>query len=229
MKKFFLTALLVLSAMAAFADQAADVKSKLQQNFPQIEILDVRESEIKGLYQVTVPGEIIYSDGNYMMMGHIFNFQGADVTQAKIDGALAMLAEKVDKSIALKVGNGKKTVLEFSDPECPYCLRAETFFKDADVTRYIYFVPLSIHQDAERLSVDILCADNPAAEYKKVLDAVAAGNAATYKARSCDKGKEQLKKMESVGEQFGVRGTPFFIIDGKAISGADPAIMNLIK
>lgn len=229
MKKMLIIAALALCALTAFADTAADLKAKLSAKFPNFGITNVRESEIKGLYQISVPGNILYSDGNYLVSGHIFNFDGEDITQAKVDEAVASMAAGLDKSFALKVGNGKKQVIEFSDPECPYCLKAELFFKNADVTRYIYFVPLSIHKDAERLSVDILCASDPQAEYKKVLDAVAAGGASTYKATSCAAGVEKLKKMVTVGEQFGVTGTPFFVIDGQTVSGANPVIMQMIQ
>lgn len=229
-KKILLIVLCMCLALSAFAsDKAEDVKRKLSAQFTNFKISDVTESEITGLYEVVAGGNIMYSDGNYIIIGHMFDFAGKDITQEKINGLTAKMANQIDKSIALKVGSGKKEVIEITDPECPYCLKSEEFFKDADVTRYIYFFPLSFHKNAERLSVHVLCSKDPAAEYEKVMKAMAEGKADLFKTDICDEGKTTLKKMVDVAQQLGVRGTPFFIINGKVISGADPVIRQMIK
>ncbi|MGE4266349.1 MAG: DsbC family protein [Deferribacterales bacterium] len=229
-KKILLIILCLCLALSAYAsDKAEDVKRKLTEQFTNFKITDVIESEIPGLYEVVAGGNIMYSDGSYILMGHMFDFTGKDITQEKINGLTAKMANQIDKSIALKVGSGKKEVIEITDPECPYCLKAEEFFKDADVNRYIYFFPLSFHKNAERLSVHILCSKDSATEYEKVLKAVSEGKADSFKTDTCEAGKTTLKKMMDVAQQLGVRGTPFFIIDGKVISGADPVIRQMIK
>lgn len=214
---------------SAEAMKANEVRQKLSAQFTNFKITDVKESEIAGLYEVTAGGNIMYSDGNYLMMGHMFDFTGKDLTQEKINGLTAKAAAELDKNLAIKIGTGKKEVVEFTDPECPYCLKAEGFFEDADVTRYVYFFPLSFHKNAERLALDILCSDNPEAEYHAVIKAVSSGQADSYKTQACESGRERLKKMVDATQKLSIRGTPFFFIDGKAISGADPAIQQMIK
>lgn len=230
MKKILLVmAIIVMSCMAYAADKSAEVRESIGRSFSNMPVNDVRESEIKGLYEVETGGNIIYSDGNYLMMGHLFDFAGKDITQEKINGLMAKKAAELDKSLAVRIGNGKKEVIEFTDPECPYCLKAEEFFRGADVTRLVYFMPLPFHKNAERLSVHVLCSASPAAEYQKVLNEVSASNADNFKTITCEAGKERLGRMMNAAQNLGVRGTPFFVIDGKAVSGADPVIQQMIK
>lgn len=233
MKKLIMAFLVIMIATVSFATPEAptaeNIKEVLSKHFTNFRITDVTESEIKGLYEVEASGNIMYSDGEYILMGHIFDFSGKDITQEKINGLVAKAAAGIDKSIAIRIGHGKKEVIEFSDPECPYCLKAEAFFKGADVSRYVFFYPLPFHPNAERLSIDIACAGNPEDEYHKVIDAVIAGHASDYKVKTCEGAPERLSKMKEAAEKMNLRGTPLFIIDGQVIVGADPKIQQLIK
>jgi thiol:disulfide interchange protein DsbC len=230
MKRFVISVCILLTAVSAFAsDKTEEIKKTLSQAFSNMPVSDVKESEIPGLYEVRTGNNIIYSDGKYLLMGHMFDFTGKDLTQEKINGLTAKMADSIDKKLAVKIGSGKKEVIEFTDPECPYCLRAEEFFKGADVTRLVYFMPLSFHKNAERLSLHVLCSVNPEAEYEKVLKAVSDGKADSFKTISCEDGKKRLDKMVEIAQQLGVRGTPFFLVDGKPVSGADPVIKQMIK
>jgi len=232
MKKIICIALFVFSSMCLYAEENInpdEIRANIGKAFANMPVGEIRESKISGLFEIETGNNIIYSDGKYLMMGHMFDFLGKDLTQEKINSLMAKKASEIDKTLAIKVGNGKKEVIEFTDPECPYCLKAEEFFKGADVTRLLLFMPLPFHKNAERLAVHILCSSTPSTEYQKVLKEVSAGNADNFKTSSCDAGKERLKKMVDTAQNLGVRGTPFFIIDGKAVSGADPAIQQMIK
>ncbi len=130
----------------------------------------------------------------------------------------------IDTDLGIKIGNGKKEVIEFTDVDCPFCKRAEDFFKNADVTRYIFLYPLDIyHPDAAMKSVHILCSADPAEEYIKVIN----GHISEF--NSCREGEETLKIHRAYGARLGVSGTPFFRIDGTDINGADPKIAEMIK
>jgi len=230
MKRFVISVCILLTAVSALAsDKTEEIKKTLSQAFSNMPVSDVKESEIPGLYEVRTGNNIIYSDGKYLLMGHMFDFTGKDLTQEKINGLTAKMADSIDKKLAVRIGSGKKEVIEFTDPECPYCLKAEDFFKGADVTRLVYFMPLPFHKNAERLSVHVLCSKEPAAEYEKIMKVFSDGNADSFKTISCEDGKKRLDKMVEIAQQLGVRGTPFFLIDGKPVSGADPVIKQMIK
>ncbi len=78
-------------------------------------------------------------------------------------------AKPVDlaKSVATGAKNGKVTIVEFSDFECPYCIRAfptvEQILKEykKDVTLYFKQYPLvQIHQNAQKAAEASLCAQD---------------------------------------------------------------------
>jgi len=69
----------------------------------------------------------------------------------------------------LKIGNGENQVIEFSDPDCGYCRKASEFFsKREDVTRYIFFFPLS--EQSETKVRHILCSADRERAYKNVYE-----------------------------------------------------------
>ncbi len=134
------------------------------------------------------------------------------------------MTENIDKSIAIKIGSGKKEVIEFADVECPFCRRAENFFKDADVTRYVFLYPLdSIHPHATAWSIHILCSDDPAEEFEKVM------HDQVKEFKDCEKGRQALMRHVAQGDKAGVSSVPSFRINGETVNGADPKIMDMIK
>ncbi|WP_029523601.1 DsbC family protein [Persephonella sp. KM09-Lau-8] len=229
MKKIVI-GLLTAASFVYATDVKQEIKEKIEKAFPGVKVKSVEKSPVKCLYEViTEDGRIAYTDGKHLIPSHIFTLNGVDLTQAKLDKMSAKLIEKTDLSKALKIGNGKTVVVEVMDPECPYCHKAEKFFHNKDVTRYIFFMPLAFHKNARALSEHILCSDNPEKEYKKVMK----GDFNLKNLKSCKKGKEKLKEMEKEVRKLGVRGTPAFWIKTdkgwKKISGANPVIEKILK
>ncbi|WP_457641322.1 DsbC family protein [Persephonella sp.] len=221
----------VLSVAAVALANTGEIKQKFHKAFPNTQIEKIEESPVKCLYEVqTKNGKIIYTDGEHLVIGHIFTFKGKDLTQEKIDQITAKNVEQIDLSKALKIGSGKTKVIEISDPKCPFCRRAESFFKDKDVSRYIFFYPLPFHKNAKPLSIHILCSDNPEEEYKKVMEGKLDNS---DKLIYCKQGEEKLKQMEEVAKSLKVRGTPMFWVKTgqgwKKIEGANPKILNLLS
>lgn len=136
----------------------------------------------------------------------------------------AHAVDSVDLAKALKVGSGKITVIEFTDPDCPYCRKAEEFFgKRTDVTRYIFLVPLPMHPDAPAKAQYILSAADGATAYTEVF-----GGSLDRKTPEgiTEQGKKRLAEHEQIARTAGVGGMPTFIISGMVIEGLD---MNKIR
>jgi len=56
---------------------------------------------------------------------------------------VAKLAKTLPLEKAVKIGDGKKVVIEITDPDCPFCRTASEYFsKKTDVIRYVFFAPL---------------------------------------------------------------------------------------
>jgi thiol:disulfide interchange protein DsbC len=121
---------------------------------------------------------------------------------------------------ALKIGSGPKKVIEFTDPDCPYCRKVDNFLsKRTDVTRYVYFVPLrKIHPDAEKKARYILSQSDRDKAFHEVFEGALDG-----KPLSIADGtqQQQLEEMEKVAAGLGVRGTPALWIEGAHVNGAD--------
>lgn len=222
---------------------AMAVKNEMKEKFPEFYVSRVVESEITGLYELHGKNNIIYTDGQYLFIGHVLSMDGQrDLTQEKID-QLPVEPIEVDAASALTVtdGNGSKEVVMITNPECPYCSIADEWFNDANTTRKILFLPLGVGADANTISEHILCAPDPAAEYRKVMSAMGeyfeergGVNAVSFlklkgfKLQTCNAGKSQLRAMQTAIDELGITGTPMFIVDGKLIEGADPKLIELI-
>jgi thiol:disulfide interchange protein DsbC len=133
----------------------------------------------------------------------------------------AFAVDTVDLDKAVKVGSGKITVIEFTDPDCPYCRKAEEFFgKRTDVTRYIFLVPLPMHPEAPAKAQVILSATDGAKAYTEIMG----GSLDRKKPEGItEQGIKRLAEHEQIAR---VGGMPTFIISGLIIEGLD---MDKIK
>lgn len=227
--KTILMSILMCMSVFAYADEASTIRNRVQGTFNTIQIKEMKPVG-DGIYEITTAdSHIIYANNDYLILGNLISYSGINITKQAEEKRTLDKIEKIDKSIALRIGKGKKEVIEITDPECPYCLKAEDFFKDANVTRLVYFMPLSFHKDAHRLSVHILCSKEPEKEYAKVLEAVRNKTVAQFDTISCAAGRNTVDKMSQVAQELGVQGTPFFVIDGKVFSGADENIIKYLK
>ncbi len=129
-------------------------------------------------------------------------------------------ADGVDFSKSITIGSGPKSVIEFTDPDCPFCRKASKYFDGrSDVTRHVYFIPLNRHPKAKEKARYILSQNNGAGAYHEVMagrmDAVQKFEGIT--ARGIRLQEEQLE----IAHQQKVDSTPTFIINGRIIVGFD--------
>jgi len=241
-----LAAIFILaSALGAFSQTAGSAKGKkeikktsqatesaaetLKKLFPGINADTVTPTDIKGIYEITSGINVGYfaPDPGYLIIGDIRDKNGVSITakkreqlQAVQNEAMAAKAKALPLDKAVKIGQGKNTVIEFTDPDCPYCRKASEFFaKKTDITRYVFFTPLPMHPDAENKARYVLCATDKAAAYEEAMT----GKLDSKKYEVC-KSPEVDALVTLYREQsakMGVNSTPFFIVNGKAISGAD--------
>jgi len=195
--------------------------------YPQIAFDSMKPAGIKGVYEVVKGGEIIYflEEPGLLFVGEIIDRTGKSLTDTRRAEILMANAKNLPLDKAVRVGSGKQTVIEFTDPDCPYCRRAATFLESRkDVTRYVFFFPLPSHKDAENKIKYIFCAADKAKAYEDAMK----GKLDTQKYAAC-KTKDAADLLvihKEAGRRIGVGGTPMFIINGKElIMGANlPAI-----
>jgi protein-disulfide isomerase len=140
------------------------------------------------------------------------------------------------------------TIVEFSDFQCPYCVRAESTVKDLmELEKYkgkIRLVyrdyPLPSHQLATKAAEAAHCAGDQGKYWEmhaklfaaspklEVTDLKAYARELALDAGRFDKCLASGEKTKVVtdhakaGEDVGVRGTPAFFINGRLLSGAQP-------
>ncbi len=126
-------------------------------------------------------------------------------------------ADSLNLEKALKIGTGKTTIIEFTDPDCPYCRKAYQYFLTRpDVTLYIYFNPLSSHLNAKQKAQYILSSDDRERAYAEIMSGIydlAPPTAIT------EKGKKLLEEQMAIAQKMGIMEVPVFMIYGRIIKG----------
>jgi thiol:disulfide interchange protein DsbC len=227
---------IMIAIMAGFfftstAAWGADLspEASLKKNYPNIKIERLQPTPIKGVYEVVTDRELIYyaPEAECLIAGVIITKEGKNITQQRRDEILLEKVKALPLDKAIKIGTGRHTVIEFTDPNCSYCRKAfQVLATKEDMTRYIFFFPLSkASSDKVR---HILCAADRVGAYKEVFSGQLDKNPPTP---PCDSAEVTalMKIHREQAIRLGVEGTPFFIIDGHVVAGADiPTIEKLL-
>lgn len=139
------------------------------------------------------------------------------------------LASEIDLSKSVIIGTGPKKVIEFTDPDCPFCRKAATYFHNRhDITRYVFFVPLPMHPHARKKVQFILSNTDKPKLYQEVMS----GSLDRLDSRHLPVSQSGIKLQEeqqAVAKKAGVDSTPTFMIMGRIIEGFDvPKIEALL-
>lgn len=223
--------ILVVIITAGFAAAKEDFKTEtdnLKKNFPNLRVDSVKESPIKGLFEIVAGNQVFYfSPDGYLMFGELWSKDGKNLTAEMREKVQAEKVKSIPLDKALKIGSGPRQVIEFTDPDCPYCRKVDEFLaKRTDVTRYVFFFPLrQIHPDAEKKARYILSQKDREKAFREVVSGALDGKPAPESVHQ----SAMLEEMEQVAMSVGVRGTPALWIDGTAVNGADiPRITALL-
>jgi protein-disulfide isomerase len=139
------------------------------------------------------------------------------------------------------------TIIEFSDFQCPYCKRAEPIINEVrekygDKVKLVYMdFPLSFHEHAMGAATAARCAADQGKfwEYhdqlfenqskldpndlKATAKKVGLDETKFDQCLASDKVKDEINADVEQGHNLGVDGTPAFFINGRPLSGAQPA------
>lgn len=205
--------------LAAVAQKA---QQQLRQSFSNLTFKDFAPAPVHGpLYQANAGGRIVYyaPESEHLLFAAIFDRNGVNLTALAQDSASRAEVDAIDQSKALVLGPADAPpVLEFTDPDCPYCRALDRFWSSKaaegkQVRRIIFFVS-GIHPHAASKAEHILCARDRAAAFRAIYE-----GAAPVALNECDAGHAQLAAQEAVVKALGLSGTPTIILDGKRISG----------
>jgi len=192
----------------------------LRRVLPNLQFESIGPTEITGLYEV-ISGQNVfyyYPEKEYLIFGDIFTVSGQNITAEKKSEIASNMAKSLPLEKAVRIGNGRTTVIEFTDPDCPYCKKAYDFFKARnDVTIYSFFSPL-VHPAAISKIYYILNAVDKAKAYHEVFE----GKSLSPPPEGySDAVKKLAAEHMALAKSVGVTGTPTFFINGKQVVGAD--------
>ena len=231
MKKLTVTifCVLFLFSSCVFAKDIP-VAEKFKKSFPKNNFESITPTAIKGIYEVYTGNQIYYymPKDDVILYGSLISKDGVNITRESNAKKMAQKMASLPLDSALKIGNGKTTVVEFMDPNCYHCRQAYKFFSQRqDVTIYVFFFPLS-KESADKIKF-ILCSKDVSKTYEDVMNGKL-DNTPPLPACTDKKVDETVKTHMRLASQIGVRGTPLFHIKGQVVDGFDPpTIEKLLK
>jgi thiol:disulfide interchange protein DsbC len=215
--------LLGLTLSVAHADENA-IRQALTKSMPSVKVGSVKPSEISGLYEVTVGGNIFYvsDDGKYLVQGHLVDVAArVDLTEEKLSGVRKQAIEKLglDKMIVFKPKESKYTVSIFTDIDCGYCRKLHSeidqYMAEGITIQYLFFPRAGKGSDSYHKAVSVWCAD----DRKAALTAAKKGD--TPPAKTC---ANPIDEHMQLAEDFEVKGTPMIVTEkGNIFPGYLPA------
>jgi len=209
---------------APLTAEAAGVKKAIEQKFPGAEVRGVVKTPYFGLFEVQFDDRIVYTDAKakYIVVGAVYDTETkvnlTEERQRKLN-RVDVASLPLDLAIKKVKGTGERTLVVFSDADCPFCHKLEEELKGVDnVTIYTFLYPIdSLHPDAARKSRMIWCAP----DRQKAWDAFFATGALPDNKGDCD---NPVAKTAELGAKFKVNATPTLVFaDGSIVPGALPA------
>lgn len=200
-------------------------QEQLQATFSNLTIIDFKPSPMPGLYEVNTGNGIIYFEpkAELLFFGEIYAKDGTSLTQTARENKTKATLSQLPMDIGLVIGDPDgKEIIEFTDPDCPYCRRYEQFIvplsHEQPIKRVIYFIT-SIHPASYKKAMHVLCADNPEQAFHEVY----ASEVTEFK--GCKKAKKILQAHQQIAQSLGISATPSFLINDHLEVGFQPGMI----
>jgi thiol:disulfide interchange protein DsbC len=216
-----LTTLLLVASLPVFAAPVSVTpETALREAFPKVQFESIAPTDIAGLYEVVTGQNVVYfyPEKEYIFVGDIVNKEGKSLTAEKRGMLAAKLMKNLPLDKAVKIGAGKRVIVEITDPDCPYCRKGSEYLaQKTDLTRYVFFAPLA-HPAAISKIQYILGAQDKAKAYEEMM----AGKAIPASAPPVsDAIKALAQEHLELAKKAAVTGTPTFYVNGQVVVGAD--------
>ena len=221
-----LLSLLLLGGVARADDAGIDqVKAVMNKVMPDTQPDTVRQSPVKGLYEVAYGARIYYvsADGKYLISGDMFDLKNETNMTESLRGtarlsAINTLGEK-NMIVYPAKGKAKHTITVFTDIDCPYCRKLHEGMKEMNdlgiTVRYLAFPRAGIPSASYDKAVSVWCA----ADRNKAMDDAKLHS--KIEGKSCT--DNPVKQELQLGSEIGVTGTPALVLDdGSLIPGYVP-------
>ena len=201
------------------------IQQKVEKTFRQgISVIKIQPSAVPGLCEIHVnlkgQNRILYTDSNgeFLITGQVFKASdGTNITKEAITDLNRFTdsdIRRLEDLTAFTVGSKGEVVYFVTDPQCPYCKKAEEIVvhiaEAGEIQLKVLLFPLSFHKGAKEQCISVIC-DNKGLE----------GLHSQYKSENqCQEGKTKIEDTLRFLKQKGISGVPTYIFtDGKYQSG----------
>lgn len=216
----FLMTIGLLPAVAC-ADEA-QIRRVVEAKLNGVKVEGVQPGPL-GLFEVRFRSSdgvrVVYTDANatHIFLGKIYDTKSdRDLTEERLRKLNVVRFDSLPLHQAVKIqrGNGKRVLVMFSDPYCPYCKKFEQTLQQVDdITVYVFMYPV-IKPDLADHSRAVWCSPDRG---KAWLDLALRGNPPST-SPACE---TPVEKNLELGHKLGVNSTPtLFLASGERISGA---------
>ncbi len=216
----FLMTIGLLPAIAC-ADEA-QIRRVVEAKLNGVKVEGVQPGPL-GLFEVRFRSSegvrVVYTDANatHIFLGKIYDTKSdRDLTEERLRKLNVVRFDSLPLQQAVKIqrGNGKRVLVMFSDPYCPYCKKFEQTLQQVDnITVYVFMYPV-IKPDLADHSRAVWCSPDRG---KAWLDLALRGNPPSA-SPACE---TPVEKNLELGHKLGVNSTPtLFLASGERISGA---------
>jgi thiol:disulfide interchange protein DsbC len=205
----------------------SEVMEKFKKSFPWANGESLRKTDVEGMYEVAVPGRIIYylPEKDYILVGPILTPSRKNLTEERMNEIATEKIKTLPLEKGLRMGTGKNVVIEFTDPDCPYCRDGSKFLSgQGNITKYVFFIPLPMHPDAENKVRYVFCAKDKEKSYEEAMSGKLDGK--KYEVCSDEKVEKLISEHKQIAAKMGINSTPQFWINGKHVSGANIPLMQ---
>jgi len=233
-----LIASLVVGAMSLFSvhNATAEDKSAVDDNAAMSKIKStvqkelnaapatIKETPIKGLYEVTVPPRVFYisADGQYVLAGDLIDLKnGINLTEGVRDKARVSSIENIGEvnMVVFSPKQVKHTITVFTDIDCGYCRKLHnemaSYNKLGIKVRYLAYPRAGVGSPSFKKAVSVWCA----ADKEKAM--TEAKNGKDLPEKNCE---NPVASQFALGKNLGVNGTPAIVLaNGQIYPGYAPA------
>jgi len=212
---------IVLSA--AMADDVELSKEELASKLSGVEVGDISESPLQGVYQISVGQNVGYvtADGRYLLQGELWDLETSEnLTESFLASERAPLLAGVDTQSMLvfspEDGEAKHTITIFTDIDCGYCRQFHREIEQVNAlgveVHYLFYPRTGPDTESWAKADKVWCASDRNTAYTR---ATLGGSVPDS---SCE--DTPVAGHYDLGHQVGVRGTPaIFTETGENIGG----------
>ncbi|MEY4765423.1 MAG: hypothetical protein RI907_2096 [Pseudomonadota bacterium] len=206
------------------AAQLATIKGNLAKRFARLPPVEwARTTPVAGLFEIKAGRAVFYVDanGDYLIEGQMLDTKAQrNLTEERMEeiNKVDFASLPLKDAVPYKVGNGRRKMVVFADPNCGYCKKLETeFSRLQDVTVYTFMIPI-LGGDGQAKIDAIWCAKDKTQAWRdwmiNQVKPTPVANCATSPA---------TRNLE-LSQKLGVSGTPAIVFeDGSRQPGYDQA------